>query len=62
MNDELRKRSEASGITETRILEDALKLYFKTGMEKQMASVLSAFKGAKLPFEMPVTPFISCAW
>ena len=52
--DELKKRSEVSGINETRIVEDALTFHFAQNMKDQLAKVAASFtKGVKRPFSQP---------
>jgi hypothetical protein len=58
---ELRGRSEATGISETRIVEDALRFHFAQNMVEQLHKVADGLtrKGKKGPFEKPLIPYIS---
>lgn len=47
INAELVRRSELLGITQTRLIEDALRLHFSGGMTKLLSSRMAALKGSK---------------
>jgi hypothetical protein len=47
INEQLVQKSELLGITQTRMIEDALRLYFGGGLTKLMSSRMSALKGSK---------------
>ena len=58
---ELKGRSEATGIPETRIVEDALRFHFAQNMIDQLHKVADGMtrKGKKLPFEKPLIPYMN---
>lgn len=60
ISSELKRRSDGTGISEARIVEDALKFHFARNMQDQLKKVIAAFeKGSKSNPKPPVTPFIS---
>lgn len=47
INAELIRRSELLGITQTRLIEDALRLHFSGGMNKLLSDRMATLKGPK---------------
>lgn len=47
INAELVRRSELLGITQTRLIEDALRLHFSGGLNKLLSERMAALKGSK---------------
>lgn len=55
---ELSRRSELTGISETRIVEDALRFHFAANMRRALTSVIAAFgKGSTSNPNKPLAPF-----
>lgn len=49
VNAELIRRSEVLGITQTRLIEDALRLHFSGGLNKLLSDRMATLKGRKAP-------------
>lgn len=58
ISEELKRRSDVTGIDETRIVEDALRYHFAETMAKAFAEKLKLLKGSHSPFDQPLAPFI----
>lgn len=58
---ELRRRSESTGIPQTRMVEDALRFHFATNMQQQLSRKIAAFKGFTENPNRPLTSFMSNA-
>lgn len=58
---ELSRRSAATGITETRIIEDALKHHFASHMQKLLAKTLEEMRGFEPNPKSPLAPFVNNA-
>lgn len=61
LDKELKRRSEITGITETRIVEDALRNHFADSMRKTIVKTLDQLKGFPLNPNQPLTPFMNSA-
>lgn len=58
---ELKRRSELTGITETRIVEDALRAHFSQSMRQKIAKTLDQLKGFPVNPNWSLTPYMSNA-
>jgi hypothetical protein len=57
IHEELQRRAAATGIPETRIVEDALRDYFGAAMRKRLEKVASRLKGFPVNPNQPLIPF-----
>ncbi len=60
INAELKRRSQATGIDQTRIVEDALRHHFAGHMQQLLAKTLEQMKGFPQNPKRPLTPLGEC--